>query len=151
MTRMGWHYTPCDRGSGGGGAVVLLIAAALIIAAIARPVAHAADAVARVVVEVLEITGIVLASAAGLAALAGLAYGAARVYRWHARNQQTMSSHAPVILSAPESVTETRPAVTPRPAVARPEPSAIEAPKTAPTGHVIRDEFAERRRARRQP
>lgn len=144
MTRMGWHYTPCDRGGGGGGAAAVILVTVVIIAAIARPAAQAAAAVGRVVVEALEIAGIVLASAAGLAVLAGMAWGASRVYRWHARNRQAIFRHAPVILKASEgrsaarkrrSVSGTRPAIAPR--------HVIDG-----TGLVADDESSERRRAR---
>lgn len=76
---MGYHWTPCDRGPGQGTAVLVLLAV-IVLAAIARPVAHAADAVGRVVVEALEITGIVLASVAGLAAIGTVGYAALRAY-----------------------------------------------------------------------
>jgi hypothetical protein len=132
MTRMRWHYTPCrgSGGDGGGGVVVLIIAAALIIAAIARPVAHAADAVARVVAEVLEIAGIVLVSAAGLAVLAGMAYGAVRIHS-HIRTRQALSRHSPVTLSASQGDSGPRPAVAPRHVING-------------TGLVDRDEISER-------
>jgi hypothetical protein len=123
MSRMGYHWTPCDRGSGGGGAVVVLVVAAVIIAAIARPVARAASEVLRVLADALEVTAIVLASAAGLAVLAGMAYGALTVYRWHARNRQAMFRHAPAVLSRSQAI----------PAARR---RAVEAPR--PPLYVIR-------------
>jgi hypothetical protein len=58
-------------------AVVLVV----IIAAVARSVARAADSALRVVVEALEITGLVLVSAAGIAALVGLTVVGVRVRR----------------------------------------------------------------------
>jgi hypothetical protein len=42
------------------------------------------------VLEALEITGIVLVSAAGLAVLGGMAYGAQRAYRWQATRRQAI-------------------------------------------------------------
>jgi hypothetical protein len=89
MTRMGYHWTPCDRGGGdggggGGGAAVLVIAAVLIIAAVARPVARAADAIGRVAIEVLEVAGIVAGCATALAVIAAAAWGARRAYAWRA-------------------------------------------------------------------
>jgi hypothetical protein len=105
MSRMGYHWTPCDRGGGGGGgAAALVVLAVIVIAAIARPVAQAADAVLRVLADALEVAAIVLASAAGLAVLAGMAYGALTVYRWHARNRQAMSRHAPAVLSRSQAI-----------------------------------------------
>jgi hypothetical protein len=59
---------------------VLLVVVGLIAAA-ARPVEHAASSALRVVVEALEITGLVIVSAIGLAALAGLAVLGVRVRR----------------------------------------------------------------------
>lgn len=66
--RYGYHWTPCD--GGGGGWLAGLVVALVIIAAVARPVAHAAGDVLRFAVEALEVAGIVLASAVVLAAAA---------------------------------------------------------------------------------
>ena len=85
----GYHWTPCNRGGGGLAALVLVLV--IIAAVIARPVAHAADEVGRVVLEALEITGIVLVSAAGLAVLGGMAYGARRACRWQATRRQAIA------------------------------------------------------------
>jgi len=100
----GLHCDGC-RDGGGGLAALLLVVLAVIIAAAARPVAHAADAVGHAVLEALEITGIVLVSAAGLAILAGMAYGAHRAYRWHAVNRQAIprQGHMAQRLSGPQS------------------------------------------------
>jgi hypothetical protein len=128
MTRMGYHWTPCDRG-GGGGAAVLVLLAVIVIAAIARPVIHAADAVGRVLVDALEVAAVVVVSAAGLAVLAGMAWGAARVYRRHAANRQAIPRHAPRTLSAPLAVSARRARTieAPRPRLIRlhPEPGRV--------------------------
>jgi hypothetical protein len=58
--------------------IVLLV---LISAAVGRTVVRAADSALRVVIEAAEITGLVLVSAAGLAALAGMAVVIVRVRR----------------------------------------------------------------------
>jgi hypothetical protein len=65
--------------SGGGAPVALLAVVVLVIAAIARPVAAAADAVLRVVTEVLEVVAIVVGAAVGLAVLSGAVWLAVRV------------------------------------------------------------------------
>jgi hypothetical protein len=57
------------------------VALVIIGAVIARPVAHAADDAIHIAAEVLKITAIVLASAAGAAGLGGLAILGARVRR----------------------------------------------------------------------
>jgi hypothetical protein len=115
MTCKGLHCPGCGDG-GGGAAAVVLVVLAVIIAAIARPVAHAAGDVLRVLTTALEVTAIAVASVLGLAALAGMAYGAALVYRWHARNRQAIPRHTPAVqrvswtLSAPRRrVIEPRP------------------------------------------
>jgi hypothetical protein len=73
------HHQSSGGGSGGRAALVLL--AVLLVSALAKPVATAADSVARVVAEVVTIAVIAVASAAGLAALAGLVLVAVRVRR----------------------------------------------------------------------
>lgn len=89
MSNYGYHWTPCNRG-GGGALAALVLVLVIIAAAIARPVARAADEVGHVVLEALEITGIVLVSAAGLAVLGGMAYGARRACRWQATRRQAI-------------------------------------------------------------
>ncbi len=118
----------CPDGSGHG--FVLLAAAVLIIAAIARPVAHAAGDVLHAVAEALEVAAIVLASAAGLAVLAGMAYGGVRLYRWHAKARWAIPQRA----QAGQALTEAHRA-------------AIEAPRQLPVVHVITDAVRERRRS----
>ena len=65
--------------SGGGAPVVLLAVVVVVIAAIARPVAAAADAVLRVIVEVVEVVAIVAGAVAGLAVLSAAVWLAVRV------------------------------------------------------------------------
>lgn len=79
------HHCPKP---GGSGAALLVVLAVVVIAAIARPVVHAA-------IDVLEVAAIVLGSAAALGILGGVAYVAWRVRRWQARNRQAISRHAP--------------------------------------------------------
>ncbi len=69
------HHCPSPRGSGGAVLAVLGVAAA---AAVARPVIHAAEIMAEILV-------IVLASCAAAAVLAGIAWAAVRVHHWRAR------------------------------------------------------------------
>jgi hypothetical protein len=74
----GLHRPGCGRG-GGGWLAALVVVVVIIVAIVARPVAHAADDAIRVAAEVLKITAIVLASAAGTAVLGGLAIRGARI------------------------------------------------------------------------
>jgi hypothetical protein len=75
----GLHCPGC--GHGGGSWLAALVVATLVIigAIIARPVAHAADDAIHVAAEVLKITAIVLASAAGMAVLGALAILGTRI------------------------------------------------------------------------
>ncbi len=91
----GLHCPGC--GHGGGGWLAALVVAILVIGAIiAQPVAHAADDAIHVAAEVLKITAIVLASAAGAAVLGALAILGARV-RHHlpARPREAAVIHLP--------------------------------------------------------
>jgi len=78
----GLHCPGCGQG-GGGPAALLVVLGVVLVAAIARPVVHAAEVV-------LEVTLITVSSVAGLAVLGGAAYGAARLHHWQARNRQTI-------------------------------------------------------------
>jgi hypothetical protein len=138
MSCKGLHCPGC--GDGGGGILALVVLVLVIAAAIARPVAHAADAVLRVLVEALEITGIVLASVAGLGVLAGMVYGARGLYRWRARNRQAITRHTPVVLRGSEALTAAQQAVL---SARRP---AIEAPRKDITLTVIAEDGARARR-----
>jgi len=146
MTRMGYHWTPCDRGSGGGsGIAVVLIVLAVIVAAIARPVAHAADAVGHVLVDALEIAAIAVASAAGLAALAGMGLLARHVMCRRAEARQVVLIAAPVRPGAP-GASQRRPVAAARPPVLARRVRQIEAPK--PALYVI---TSEQRTEKRNP
>jgi hypothetical protein len=78
-------HAHCPKGGGSGAVLVLL--AVVVLAAIARPVVHAASVVLQVVL-------ITAASVAGLAVIAGVTYGAVRVYRRQAMDRQAISRHA---------------------------------------------------------
>jgi hypothetical protein len=78
---MGHQVCHAHCPGGGGGATAAVVAVVIVAAVVARPVVHAADAVLRVVTQVLEITGIVVASAAGLAVVAAAVVLAVRVRR----------------------------------------------------------------------
>jgi hypothetical protein len=124
----GLHCPGC--GDGGGGVTALVLIVLLVIGAvIARPAAHAAGSVLRVTVEVLEITGIILASAAGAATLAGVAVLATRARR-------SIASREP----APYRVISVRSAVAPLPQraeIAAPAATrALEAPPAQVPWHV---------------
>jgi hypothetical protein len=88
MSQYGYHWTPCNRG--GGGLAALLAVLAVIAVVVRKPVEHAADDVLRVAVDALEIAAITVASAAGLAVLGGMAYGAQRAYHWQATRRQAI-------------------------------------------------------------
>ena len=78
---MGHQVCHAHCPGGGGGATAAVVAVVIVAAVVARPAVHAADAVLRVVTQVLEITGIVVASAAGVAAAAAAVVVAVRVRR----------------------------------------------------------------------
>jgi hypothetical protein len=113
----GLHCPGCGHGGGGAALVVL---ATVILAAIARPVVHAAETV-------LEVALIVAGAILGLAALGGTAYAAVRLRRWHARTGQAIAEHA-----------RDSQALSGR---AR---AAIEAPKVVIDGLPVSDEVTER-------
>lgn len=115
MNCKGLHCPGC--GHGGGAAAALVVLAVIIAVVIRKPVEHAADDVLRVAIDALAIAAIAVASAAGLAAIAGVAYGARSLHRWHARNRQAIPRHAPIVLrasqrpSAPHEIGAPRPAL----------------------------------------
>lgn len=82
MRCRGMHCTGCANGRGWG--LALAVAIILTGAVITRPVEHATGDVTRMVAEVLKITAIALASAAGLAGLGGLLLLGARIRRHRA-------------------------------------------------------------------
>ena len=96
---------------------MLVVLAAIVIAAVARPVIWAADAVLRVAVDALEVAAIAVASIAGLAVLAGVALLAVRLYRWRSRtgNRQPIPPHAPLLPRAARRISAPRPAAIPAP------------------------------------
>lgn len=99
----------------GGGSKALVVLAVVVGAAIAEPVAHAASSFLRVAVEALDVIVIVVASAVGLAVVAGLAYlvGQLRL-RYLQRVAVLRSSQPPLVIresaqavsSTPEPVAE---------------------------------------------
>ena len=126
MTRKGWHYGPCSQGggrSGGGSAAVvagILAVTVMTVLAAHRQVAQAA----RVIGEVLLITGIVLLCAAGLAVLAGAAWAGRMIWLWRAgrrprvtRADVTMLPGAPPMIAAQRAVLDAR-----HPAIGAPRP-----------------------------
>jgi uncharacterized membrane protein YebE (DUF533 family) len=101
------HHCPPERG--GLGAILLVLAVVVIGAAIARPVARAAEVV-------LEVVLITAASLAGLAVISGVAYVAWRVRRWQAVNRQAIPRQGHAALRGAQ-------------AVSAPQRRAIEAPR----------------------
>jgi hypothetical protein len=120
-----------------GGGWLLALVVVIVLAAIAAPAEAAAEAVLATVIKVLEIAGIVLASVAGLAALGGMAYGARRLYAWHARNRLDVSRHTPIIQPRSQRLSGAR-------------PGAIEAPRKVIPLTVIAEKTA-RRKERNTP
>ena len=110
----------CPKGTGGG-AAALLVLALIAAAAIARPAVRAADEVLRTAVDILEIAGIVLASAAALAAAGWAASAMLR-----ARSLQSGDYGATAIL--PQAAQRDQEAL------ALPERLAIEAPRQSLAG-----------------
>ncbi len=94
MKPSGAHTHP---GMGGGGAA-LVVLAIIIGAAIVRPVAGAASGLLQVVIDVLEIVLIVIGSAIGLAAAAGLVYLVARLRYQHSQKTATVSRQIPLVI-----------------------------------------------------
>jgi hypothetical protein len=106
---------------------VLVVLAVIVVAAVARPVVHAAEVAA-------EIVAYVLAAVAGCAVLAVAGYVAWRVRR---RRLAARQNYARVISPrAPRAAVQ---------AVTAPRAAAIEAPRPAINGLVVHDEIRERR------
>lgn len=91
MSRYGYHWTPCDRGSGGGrrggGAAIAVLVIVAVVAASAKPVVHAAETA-------LEIAAIVAGSVLGAVVLVGATWAALRVARWRAGTRALVSRDA---------------------------------------------------------
>ena len=126
MSNYGYHWTPCRRG--GGGVVAALIVLAVLAVAVWRAavraghaVEHGTDVLRHTTWEAMEVTAMVIGSAAALAAVAGMAYGARRLYTWQARNRQAIARHTPAV----QHVSCT---------ISAPRPGAIEAPHHLITG-----------------
>jgi len=87
----GIHCPGCGDSGGGGGVLLAVIAVVVVAAIIARPVMHAADAIGRVIVEILHVilitaeTAGIAAAAAGAIALTGYVTGRIRDGRAHRR------------------------------------------------------------------
>lgn len=92
MKPSGAHTHP-EMGGGGNGWIIILIL--ILVAAVAEPVAHAADDVIHVAVEVLKITLIVFAVAVGMAIAGLLAVSAVRIRRFLAVRARSRTSVLP--------------------------------------------------------
>ena len=93
-------HAHCPKGGGHG--FVLLVAAVLIIAAIARPVVHAAE-------DVLQVVLITVASVIGVAVLGAAAYAALRARSRRQNRLTAVSFHPPVTRRASQAVSASRP------------------------------------------
>ncbi len=129
MSCKGLHCPGCGDG---GGLAAIVLAVVIVAALIARPVIAAADAVLRVVIDVLEVTAIILASAAGLALIVTVAVAACRiragrparlrVVSWAIRPAQPLTApRTPVEAPRPviTAATEDEPASAPADSAAR--------------------------------
>lgn len=113
----GIHCGGCGDGNGLP-ALALVIVAVLVIAAVAKAVAAAFHEAVHVLAVALEVLFIAFASVAGVTALAGLTWAGVKVYR---RCAVRAAAAAPRPPDQPVRVTAE---------VVRPEPLAIEAPKS---------------------
>jgi hypothetical protein len=109
------HHCPDSGGKGRG--IIAVVVALAVIAAAARPIAHAAEEVIRVVVDVLIALGVIIAAGAGLAVGYGITRLTRRAQHGHARTREAI----PQAAQADQALTDAhRPAIEGR-KVYRPE------------------------------
>jgi len=128
-------HAHCPKGGHGGPGLGLVIAIVVLAAlgAAVRVAAPAIESAVRTAIEVLKIAAIAAASLCGMAGVGWIAHARLQARSEQAKTRQTISQHAPIALSAPQTLSTVR-----RPAIEAPKPWAHQTSGVADLADVER-------------